>query len=103
MCATHRYTRWDSLLQTITGRKKWSLSHTGLSIIDLLVLEADVLNILCRQVVVRQQVADKLEKCYLERGTACYLFALDNERIIDSSVKGNTARFINHCCEVSFL
>lgn len=51
-------------------------------------------------VVVRQQVADKREHEYLQRGVACYLFALDEHQIIDSSMKGNSARFINHCCDV---
>ena len=50
--------------------------------------------------VVRQQVADKREHEYLQRGIACYLFALDDQQIIDSSMKGNSARFINHCCDV---
>ena len=38
---------------------------------------------------------------YLQKGIACYLFALDGELVIDSSMKGNSARFINHCCDVS--
>jgi SET domain-containing protein len=52
-------------------------------------------------VVIRQKLADIREHQYLKRGIACYLFALDSELVIDSSMKGNSARFINHCCEVS--
>ena len=50
--------------------------------------------------IIRQKLADKREHQYLQRGIACYLFALDGELIIDSSMKGNSARFINHCCDV---
>merc|ERR1712216_1055459 len=49
--------------------------------------------------IIRQKLADKREHQYLQRGIACYLFALDGELIIDSSMKGNSARFINHCCD----
>jgi hypothetical protein len=30
---------------------------------------------------------------------SCYLFRLDDEWIVDATVKGGPARFINHCCE----
>ena len=50
--------------------------------------------------IIRQKLAHKREHQYLQRGIACYLFALDGELIIDSSMKGNSARFINHCCDV---
>eukprot|EP01046_Picozoa_sp_COSAG06_P015967 COSAG06_NODE_1041_length_10982_cov_6.205366_10_plen_324_part_00 len=50
--------------------------------------------------IIRQKLADKREHIYLQKGIACYLFALDGELVIDSSMKGNSARFINHCCDV---
>ena len=28
----------------------------------------------------------------------CYFFRLDNEHIVDATVKGNESRFINHSC-----
>merc|ERR1712159_301633 len=49
--------------------------------------------------IIRQKLADKREHMYLQKGIACYLFALDGELVIDSSMKGNSARFINHCCD----
>jgi len=30
---------------------------------------------------------------------SCYLFRLDEERIVDATMEGCAARFINHCCE----
>jgi hypothetical protein len=30
---------------------------------------------------------------------SCYLFRLDDERIVDATLVGCAARFINHCCE----
>jgi SET domain-containing protein len=51
--------------------------------------------------IIRQKLADKREHMYLQKGIACYLFALDGDLVIDSSMKGNSARFINHCCDVS--
>jgi SET domain-containing protein len=30
---------------------------------------------------------------------SCYLFRLDDERIVDATLAGCAARFINHCCE----
>jgi hypothetical protein len=36
---------------------------------------------------------------YLERGIGCYMFALDANTIVDSSMKGNAARFVNHSCD----
>ena len=29
----------------------------------------------------------------------CYFFRMDNEHIVDATVKGNESRFINHCCD----
>ena len=30
-----------------------------------------------------------------------YLFRIDQDYVIDATKKGNVARFINHCCDVS--
>lgn len=53
--------------------------------------------------VVRQCVADLREIKYEEMGVgSCYLFRADADAIVDATRKGNLARFINHCCDVSF-
>jgi SET domain-containing protein len=52
--------------------------------------------------VVRQKVADMREKAYEQSGIgSSYLFRIDSDTIIDATKKGNLARFINHCCDVS--
>ena len=50
-------------------------------------------------VVIRPQLADTRERYYNERGLGCYMFALDDDSIIDATQRGNSARFINHSCE----
>lgn len=30
------------------------------------------------------------------------MFRIDDDWVVDATLKGNAARFINHCCEVSF-
>lgn len=52
--------------------------------------------------VVRQCVADLREIKYEEMGVgSCYLFRAEADAIVDATRKGNLARFINHCCDVS--
>ncbi|KAK7487946.1 hypothetical protein BaRGS_00020847 [Batillaria attramentaria] len=48
---------------------------------------------------VRQSVADLREKQYEQSGIgSSYLFRVDHETIIDATMMGNLARFINHSC-----
>jgi len=49
--------------------------------------------------VIRGVLTDKREKYYESKGIGCYMFRKDNEHVIDSTVMGNAARFINHSCE----
>ena len=52
--------------------------------------------------VIRQKVADAREKKYEKIGIgSSYLFRVDEDTIIDATMRGNLARFINHSCEVS--
>ena len=51
--------------------------------------------------VVRNEVADRREKQYEQKGMgSSYMFRVDQEYVIDATHRGNFARFINHCCEV---
>ena len=53
--------------------------------------------------VVRQAVADERERRYEAAGIgSSYLFRVDHDYIIDATRNGNMARFINHCCDVSW-
>jgi histone-lysine N-methyltransferase MLL1 len=49
---------------------------------------------------IRQPVADSREKKYDSKGIGCYMFRLDENWIVDATVRGNIARFINHSCDV---
>jgi histone-lysine N-methyltransferase SETD1 len=50
--------------------------------------------------VIRQCEADKREKAYEKSGEgSCYMFRLDLQRIVDATMIGCMARFMNHCCE----
>ncbi|KAL9936049.1 hypothetical protein V8E36_004891 [Tilletia maclaganii] len=49
--------------------------------------------------VIRQQVADEREKRYERQGQfSTYLFRVDDELVVDATMKGNIARLMNHCC-----
>ena len=52
--------------------------------------------------ILRETIADEREK-RAERagngdGGSCYMFRLDEDHVIDATLKGNCARFINHSC-----
>lgn len=51
---------------------------------------------------IRSGLSDKREKYYTDRGIGCYMFRIDDHFVIDATLSGNSARFINHACEVSW-
>jgi SET domain-containing protein len=54
--------------------------------------------------VIRQQVAEERERKYERCGIgSSYLFRVDDDTVIDATKKGSIARFINHCCSVSYI
>lgn len=58
--------------------------------------------------VIRAVLADQREKKYEamsgRRGVGgCYMFRIDDNLVVDATLKGNAARFINHSCDVSYL
>lgn len=50
--------------------------------------------------VIRSVLCDKREKEYEAKGMGCYMFRVDEQTVVDATVHGNAARFINHSCEV---
>ncbi|KAK4872174.1 hypothetical protein RN001_016298 [Aquatica leii] len=49
--------------------------------------------------VIRSVLADKREKQYTLKGMGCYMFRIDENFVVDATMKGNAARFINHSCD----
>lgn len=50
---------------------------------------------------IRAMLTDKREKYYESRGIGCYMFKIDDDTVVDATMRGNAARFINHSCDVS--
>lgn len=51
---------------------------------------------------IRSTLTDKRERYYDGRGIGCYMFKIDDNLVVDATMRGNAARFINHSCEVCF-
>ena len=49
---------------------------------------------------IRSVLCDKREAYYDAHHIGTYMFRIDDELVVDATMKGNSARFINHCCEV---
>ncbi|KAK2847190.1 hypothetical protein Q5P01_010189 [Channa striata] len=49
--------------------------------------------------VIRSVLTDKREKYYDGKGIGCYMFRIDDYEVVDATLHGNAARFINHSCE----
>ncbi|XP_069115617.1 uncharacterized protein [Argopecten irradians] len=49
--------------------------------------------------VIRSSLTDKREKYYESKGIGCYMFRIDDMDVVDATMRGSAARFINHSCE----
>ncbi|CAL4152375.1 unnamed protein product, partial [Meganyctiphanes norvegica] len=49
--------------------------------------------------VIRSSLCDNREKYYESKGIGCYMFRIDDDTVIDATMNGNAARFINHSCD----
>ncbi|CAG0914651.1 unnamed protein product [Notodromas monacha] len=47
---------------------------------------------------IRPQISELREKRYEAANRGTYMFRLDDDRVIDATLKGGLARYINHCC-----
>jgi histone-lysine N-methyltransferase MLL1 len=50
--------------------------------------------------IIGNAVSDKRERAYDRKRIGCYMFRVKEDYIIDATMKGNRARFINHSCDV---
>lgn len=48
--------------------------------------------------VIRGELCDKREKYYDSRGIGTYMFRVDDKFVVDATMAGGRARFINHSC-----
>jgi histone-lysine N-methyltransferase MLL1 len=51
---------------------------------------------------IRSTLTDKRERYYDSKGIGCYMFKIDENLVVDATMSGTAARFINHSCDVSF-
>ena len=49
---------------------------------------------------IRSCMCDMREAYYDAHHIGTYMFRIDDDVVVDATQKGNSARFINHCCEV---
>ena len=49
--------------------------------------------------VIRSDLTDIREKKYESQNRGIYMFRLDDDRVLDATMCGGMARYINHCCE----
>mmetsp|Transcript_26706 Transcript_26706/g.103798 ORF Transcript_26706/g.103798 Transcript_26706/m.103798 type:complete len:2017 (-) Transcript_26706:84-6134(-) len=49
--------------------------------------------------IIRPSLSDGREAYYDSKGIGCYMFRLDDDQIVDATMTGNYARFINHSCD----
>ncbi|CAF1068255.1 unnamed protein product [Didymodactylos carnosus] len=47
---------------------------------------------------IRNEVANKREKLYEQQNRGIYMFRIDDEHVIDATMSGGLARYINHSC-----
>lgn len=48
---------------------------------------------------IRAILCDKRERKYDAKGIGCYMFKINEDIVIDATMAGNNARFINHSCD----
>uniref|UniRef100_A0A3B4GVV7 SET domain-containing protein n=3 Tax=Pseudocrenilabrinae TaxID=318546 RepID=A0A3B4GVV7_9CICH len=48
--------------------------------------------------VIRNEVANRREKIYEAQNRGIYMFRINNEQVIDATLTGGPARYVNHSC-----
>lgn len=50
---------------------------------------------------IRSTLTDQRERYYDSKGIGCYMFKIDDNLVVDATMSGTAARFINHSCDVN--
>lgn len=90
-----------TLLDGTGSDLEFKISKSGINGLGLLsthAVKAKTFLMEYRGEVISMAEADAREVRYHAAGTDIYLFGLDDDRMIDATVTGNVARFINHSC-----
>jgi len=53
--------------------------------------------------VIRSEVAERREQLYDSQNRGVYQFRVDDELVVDATMEGGPARYINHCCQPNCL
>uniref|UniRef100_A0A8C6ZEJ2 Myeloid/lymphoid or mixed-lineage leukemia 3 n=4 Tax=Nothoprocta TaxID=8806 RepID=A0A8C6ZEJ2_NOTPE len=48
--------------------------------------------------IIRNEVANRKEKLYESQNRGVYMFRIDSDHVIDATLTGGPARYINHSC-----
>eukprot|EP00184_Porphyridium_aerugineum_P005077 CAMPEP_0184696560 /NCGR_PEP_ID=MMETSP0313-20130426/3803_1 /TAXON_ID=2792 /ORGANISM="Porphyridium aerugineum, Strain SAG 1380-2" /LENGTH=326 /DNA_ID=CAMNT_0027155197 /DNA_START=53 /DNA_END=1033 /DNA_ORIENTATION=- len=85
-----------------TWKTKLFISHSkiqGFGVFAREDIEAGELIIEYAGELIRSILTDRREKYYEARGIGHYMFRIDADQVVDATVVGNAARFINHSCD----
>uniref|UniRef100_A0A8C1QMJ4 Histone-lysine N-methyltransferase 2C n=1 Tax=Cyprinus carpio TaxID=7962 RepID=A0A8C1QMJ4_CYPCA len=61
-------------------------------------IEKDTMVIEYIGTIIRNEVANRKEKMYEAQNRGVYMFRIDSEHVIDATISGGPARYINHSC-----
>jgi SET domain-containing protein len=71
----------------------------GLGVFAKQRIEPEVMLLEYKGEIIRQSVADIREERYRKAGAGDYMFSLADGTVVDATVRGSPARFVNHSCE----
>ena len=75
----------------------------GLGLFSLQEIDSGDMVIEYAGTVIRSILTDYRERYYESRGIGCYMFRIDIDDVVDATMSGNMARFINHSCDVGVV
>ncbi|XP_065838585.1 histone-lysine N-methyltransferase trr-like [Oscarella lobularis] len=75
----------------------------GLGLFSKRDIEKHTMVIEYKGLIIRNEVANRREKIYDDQRRGCYMFRIDSEQVIDATMHGGLARYINHSITSSSL